>query len=288
MSEHEHRRGDLPADSAGTPWLGRTFRPQPFADDDGSVPAAYAAARERFRAGEAPLEELVDVLRGTRLLVPLVAELGEEGTSPDGRPVDKSADLAIVTVEGPDGRSVLPAFTGVEAMRAWNEQARPVPVEARKVAVAAADAATELMIIDPGSPQELGVRRPALWAIAKGEPWVPPWRSEEVIERIGASFRDEPLAAAVDINPGGRAGTLNGSELAVVVHVPAEAGAEQRDALTARVRAEWAADAMLIERVDSIAVVTTTIPPGGLKRSALEQGARPAQWWRKRGLRRGR
>lgn len=280
----EHPSGEAPADSAGVPWRGRTFRPQPYADDDGAVPPAYAEALAGFRTGRAPAETVVDALRETRLLVPLLAELGEAGTGPDGRTVDKSAELAIVTVSGPDGREVLPAFTGVETMRAWNARARPVPVPARHAALAAVDAGTELLVLDPGTDEEFGLRRPAVWAIAKDEPWRSPWRSEEALERIGACLRDEPLVEGVDIRPGGRPGRLEGSELQIVLHVPEAAAHEEREALTAGLRERLAADARLVELVDSVAVTTTIIPPGGLRRPRT---GLLGHWWRGRGRRRG-
>ena len=45
--------------------------------------------------------------------------------------------LARIAHRGPDGRAVLPAFTSVAAMQAWNTDARPVPIQASKVASAA-------------------------------------------------------------------------------------------------------------------------------------------------------
>ncbi|RIJ30797.1 SseB family protein, partial [Clavibacter michiganensis subsp. insidiosus] len=40
------------ADSAGTPWAGRSFEPTPFPDDDGSAPPAVASALARHGRGE--------------------------------------------------------------------------------------------------------------------------------------------------------------------------------------------------------------------------------------------
>ena len=68
-----------PADSAGIPWAGRSFEPNEHASDDGSAPPAFVTALARFRAGEAGPEAVVDALREARLLMPLVAELGESG-----------------------------------------------------------------------------------------------------------------------------------------------------------------------------------------------------------------
>ncbi len=117
-------------DSAGVPWSGRHFEHNAASDDDGSAPPALLEVLGRFRAGAATQAGVVDVIRRSRLLVPLVAEVGEFGADGTGLVHDKSAELAIVTVEGPDGRSVLPAFSSGAALRQWNPKARPVPADA--------------------------------------------------------------------------------------------------------------------------------------------------------------
>ncbi|HEY8589147.1 MAG TPA: SseB family protein, partial [Naasia sp.] len=146
------------ADSAGRPWAGRQFEPVPYADDDGTAPPALASALDAFAAGASTADAVVAALRGTRLLVPLLAQLGEAGVGAHGRTVDKSADLAVVTVRAADGRTVLPAFTSVAAMQRWNPVARPVPTPAERVALAAASDADGILVLDPGSPTEFVLR----------------------------------------------------------------------------------------------------------------------------------
>src|SRR5690606_1366485 len=108
----------------------------------------------------------------------------DEGVNEQGLKVDKTQELSIVTVSGPDGRTVLPVFTGVAEMQRWNPQARPVPVDMVRVALAAAEENTELVVVNAASESEFVVRRPALWAIAKGEilDWVPSWADQELLE----------------------------------------------------------------------------------------------------------
>ena len=65
-------------DSAGQPWQGREFDDNPFGDDDGSAPPALLGALAAFRAAEVGAEAVVDALRGVRVLIPPVAEAGEE------------------------------------------------------------------------------------------------------------------------------------------------------------------------------------------------------------------
>nr|WP_308116516.1 hypothetical protein [Leifsonia poae] len=64
------------ADSAGQPWAGRRFEETSFGDDDGTAPLALLGVLAAFRAGECGAEAVVDEVRRSRLLVPLVAELG--------------------------------------------------------------------------------------------------------------------------------------------------------------------------------------------------------------------
>lgn len=155
-------------DSAGQPWQGREFDDNPFGDDDGTAPPALLGALAAFRAGEVGPEAVVDALRASRLLIPLVAELGDEGTTDAGLTVDKSQELSIVTVSGPDGRSVLPVFSSVTAMQTWNPAARPVPADGRRVALAAASEETEIVVLDPTSETEFVLRRPAVWRSRAG------------------------------------------------------------------------------------------------------------------------
>ena len=171
------------ADSAGVPWAGRSFEPNTRAADDGSADPALLDALLRFRAGTASQAEVVDAFRPARVLVPLVAEKGDEGIGPTGLKVDKTQELSIVTVAAPDGRRVMPVFSSVEAMGAWHAEARPIPVPGPQAALAAAQEQTDLIIVDPGSPaQELGVRRTQLQAMALGERRLPAWADPRVLE----------------------------------------------------------------------------------------------------------
>src|SRR4051794_13012008 len=113
-------------DSAGVPWAGRALTSQPFAGDDGRADPALAAALE---AGDE--RALADALATARVLVPVVAVLGEERApaGPSGLPSDKNADMAVATLVGPDGRTALPVFSSLTTLAAWDATARPVPAE---------------------------------------------------------------------------------------------------------------------------------------------------------------
>ena len=287
----EHLHHHL-TDSAGQPWAGRTFSDNPWKDDDGTAPEALATALRAFRAGETPSTTVVDALRDVRLLIPLVAELGERGVTDTGLVVDKSADLSIVTVEGPDGRGCVPVFSSAEAMRHWDAQARPVPVESRRAALAAVSEGAEVLILDPGSEEtEFVVRRPAVWAIAQGEPYLEPWRDPEVLETASRVLGAMPELVGLDLRPGDAASRYAGPELVVVARLPlAEGAAPDRAAaqpVLERLGRELANLPLIAERVDSVALgaefVAIETPSAGRTTEPDESDSRRGFWRRRRG-----
>lgn len=241
-------------DSAGVPWEGRSFGDAAASDDDGSAPPRLIEALRRFRAREVGETEVVDALRESRLLIPLVAELGESGISDAGHLVDKSQELSIVRVEGPDGRTVQPAFTSVAAMSRWNPAARPVPAAAPRVALAAVDEQTEVVVIDPTSDTEFAVRRPALWSIAQTARWVPSYLDEHVLREFLDSAAPESVVRELYLAPGDPDARLAGPELIVRLSLEDGLGKPELDALMGRLRERWTSSAIITERVDSLKV----------------------------------
>ncbi|KAB1646978.1 SseB family protein [Pseudoclavibacter endophyticus] len=219
------------------------------------TPPAVAAAMARFRAGEDGEPDVVEALRESRVLIPLIAELGETGQNAEGVTVDKSADLSIVTVAGPDGRTVLPVFTSMDAMKAWNAKARPVPTDFRAAAVAAVDERTDLVIVDPGSEGEFGMRRPAVWAVAKGSEWAPALTNTAVAKALAEGISREPHVRRIEIAPGCAPGRLEGAELRVSLVFETGCSQDVVRAAVGRVNERWSASPEVIELVDSLAVV---------------------------------
>jgi hypothetical protein len=250
---------DPAADSAGRPWAGRSFQSNPHAGDDGRMSPDLGAALERFRSGRGSQADVVAAFGTSRLLIPLLAELGDGGTEvgAHGHAVDKSQELSIVTVEGPDGRRVLPVFGSVDAMSRWNPVARPVPADGVRVALAAADDGTELVVLDPASPTEFVLRRPALWAVAQQQPWQPPFESDAVRAAFEASIAGELAVVGVDLMPGDADARLHGPELVVRLRLVAGLTRTELDAVTARLARRWAADDTIATGVDSLTVRLT-------------------------------
>lgn len=247
------------ADSAGVPWEGRRFEANRHSDDDGTADPALRTALVAFHEGSGDQVAVVEAYRAARLLIPLVARKGalRDGEEPErrnGLEVDKTQELSIVSVAAPDGRNVLPVFTSVDAMSRWDAQARPVPADGVRTAVAASADDTDLIVIDPGSPTEFILRRPAVWAIAQGVAWEPSFASPEVFAGLQESVRGELAVLDLAVEPGDPAGRLRGPEL--IVRLELIHGLEQAelDAVLARLAKRWAADHRIAVLVDSLTV----------------------------------
>lgn len=252
------------ADFAGQPFEGRSFQPNSFQGDSGAADPGLEAALGSLteaRAGSDPAEidgaftGVVHALQSARLLVPLIAEAGEFGLTEEGRVVEKSQELSIVHVEGPDGRAVAPLFSSVQAMSAWNTEARPVPVDSARAALATAAEGLALMVLDPGSAHSLTLRRSALRAIATGEPYVSPLLDGEVRAALEAGV--EPHRQAVvsfEVHSGDPAHTLSGPEVVVSLGLVPGLTAEELSSLLGSVSASWSENAVLQARVDGLGI----------------------------------
>ena len=242
------------SDSAGVPWEGRSFDRAESSSDDGSAPAKLLEALKRFRTRELGEAEVVDEIRVSRLLIPLVAHAGDVGAWPSGLVVDKTQELSIITVAGPDGRSVLPAFTSVAAMAKWNPKARPIPADGVRVALAAASEGTDLVVLDATTETEFAIRRPALWAIAQALPWQPSYLDEEVLAEFMAAADGENAIVAIQLAPGDPDARLVGPELIVQLSLLEGLDEIELAELLGREQERWAASEIIAERVDSMTV----------------------------------
>ncbi len=252
------------ADSAGQPFEGRSFQPNSFQGDTGEADPRLMAALESFteaRAGTEPAarEEaftaVVHALHSARLLVPLMTEAGDFGLTDEGRVVEKSQELSIVHVEGPDGRAVAPLFSSVQAMGVWNTQARPVPVESARAALATAAEGLALIVLDPASPHSLTLRRSALRSVAMSEPYLSPVLDEEVRAALAVGLESHgQVVVSFEVHSGDPSHTLSGPEVVVVLSVVPGLAPEELSSLLGEVTASWSENAVLQARVDGLGI----------------------------------
>ena len=248
---HDHH---LAGDSAGVPWEGRRFESNRHSDDDGLADPDLLAALTAFHDGRGDQIAVIEAYRAARLLIPLIAEKGDEGVGAHGLAVDKTQELSIVTVAAPDGRRVLPVFSSVAAMNRWDAAARPVPADGVRTALAASGEDTDLIVIDPGSDTEFVLRRPAVWAIAQGQPWEPSPTSPEVVAALHASTGGELAVLDLSVEAGDPSARLRGPELIVRLELIQGLDQVELDAVLARLARRWSADDRIAVLVDSLTV----------------------------------
>jgi hypothetical protein len=244
----------VPGDSAGQPWAGRHFDANHYSGDAGQAPERLIEALRRFRSSEVGQADVIDAVRDARLLVPLVAHAGETGVDEHGRLHDKTQELSLVTVTAPDGRKVQPAFTSTETMAAWNPKARPIPADARRVALAAAGEGTPLLVLDPTSETEFAFRASALRAVAEGTPWLAPGDDDVLAAAFLAGLEGETLVRRMRLEAGDPTARLVGPEVIVVLGLAPGLGQGELNALVQRAQARWQSSALIAERVDSLGV----------------------------------
>ena len=258
------------ADSAGQPWAGRSLSGDSanihnFGDDDGAADPGYLAALAALAAGDGDEAAVVAALATARVFVPILATLAEEGEGAGGLQADKQADMALVTLKAPDGRTAMPVFTSAASLQAWHPQARPVAVYAARAALSAVAENAELLVLDPGSAVTFVVRRPAVWALARQRDWTPSYADPELARSLGEAAVGFPAVRRVEIHPGGgvasRAadgttlpGGGSGPELRVMLYLEDGLDAAGVQSIVSGLNSAWARNEVFAERVDSIEV----------------------------------
>lgn len=131
-------------------------------DPEPSVRSALHRAQGSDRA--AYLDAVV-ALGGARLLMPIVASGDDDMDGPDP---DRHAEMAAVSIQAPDGRRGLVAFTGLDALQAWDARARPVPCTLDDLAATVAEAGASALILDVAGPWPLVLEDDLLTELAAG------------------------------------------------------------------------------------------------------------------------
>jgi hypothetical protein len=224
-----------PADTFGVPWAGRELPAQPFSGDDGAADPGLREALDGAAGGTVAVPEVVRALAAARVLVPVVAVLGDDHPIDTHVRGDLGAEMATVTITGPDGRAALPVFSSLETLALWNPEARPVPVESARAALSAVMEGCEILVLDPSGPVRFVVPRAAVWALAQSRAWVPPAEDDELLAALTEAVRPVPDVLGVRLQPAGDTGVrivlgvragLDRSALESVVHAARELIAE--------------------------------------------------------------
>ncbi|HET7900347.1 MAG TPA: SseB family protein [Candidatus Nanopelagicales bacterium] len=244
----------------GAPRFGGMTVPDPeFAGDDGSSVPAVAAALAAYDQGSAGDAELLAVLAGSRVMVPLVAvldSLDEQVAAPG--PGEKDSHLASVSMVAPDGRRGLLAFTSVDAMAAWDPAARGIPSRIEKVAAAALEEGADAVLLDVGGPVRHALVGVPLTALAHGVALPEPYDDPEVRAAVVAVLESVPGVVRADLRPPGAEPAAVDADLVLLVEPdptldPAAVGQVLARAL--------AAEALLARRCPRGVAVGVVPPP---------------------------
>ncbi|MEN8652936.1 SseB family protein [Streptomyces sp. 21So2-11] len=226
-----------------------------FSEDDGTADPRLTAALAAWADDPAAEPQVLEALAGARLLVPVVAVLGEVETDENGLRREKTSDMAVPTLQAGDRRA-LPAFTSTEALARWNPQARPVAVPLHQALKAAAHECVDTVVIDLAGPVPYQLMGSALLALAEGRTSAAPLDDPAVTGAVRAAVAAEPAVLLAHLGPGSADGVL-----ALVIDPAADPAATAR-----RVAEALAADdvlrARLVRGLDLALMPAEATPPG--------------------------
>lgn len=167
--------------------------PKDHGQPDSGVVSALSAWSQASGSEHAALL----ALSVTRLLVPVVATAtqADEATG-----ADKESEMAIPTLIGTDGRAAIIAFTGIESLKRWRPDARPVPAVAGRVWHAAITEG-QSVVIDIAGPVPFVVEGARLKALAAGEVPPHPHQDPDVAATISEVIATTPGITGFTLNP---------------------------------------------------------------------------------------
>ncbi|WP_030907513.1 SseB family protein [Streptomyces sp. NRRL F-5126] len=179
-----------------------------FADDDGTAAPELAAALAAWARDRSAEPRVLAALREARLLVPVVAVLGEaEEDDGSGLRREKTSDMAVPTLTA-GGRRALPAFTSTAALAAWDPSARPVAVPLHQALQAAAHEGADTLVLDLAGPVAYQVTGGALRALAEGRGDTDPLADPAVTGAVRDVVAAEPAVVRAYLGPGSADGLL--------------------------------------------------------------------------------
>ncbi|MFJ6699601.1 SseB family protein [Streptomyces sp. NPDC091272] len=230
-----------------------------FSEDDGAAAPALAAALAAWADGpqdDAAHQRVLDALPDARLLVPVVAVLGEVETDPEtGLKREKTSDMAVPTLRAGD-RKALPAFTSVEALARWDPAARPVAVPLHQALQAAAHEQADTVLLDLAGPVSFQLTGPALRALAEGRTSARPLDDPAVVAAVRALVEAEPGVSRAHLGPGEADGTL------ALVLAPDAVPADTARRVAQALAADEVLRARLVRGLDLALLPPGSTPPG--------------------------
>lgn len=148
----------------------RSLADSAYPDDDGSAAPATRRALAAAHGSSEPNDYLraVAALCLDRLLVPVVATATRLGQTVGGLTSDKEAEMSVVLLQAPDGRRAMLAFTGMDALQAWDSGSRPVPVTVDVAAQSAQADGAMALLVDFAGPHPLVIEGDILAELAAG------------------------------------------------------------------------------------------------------------------------
>ncbi len=229
----------------------------PFSDDDGSADPRLSAALAAWAEDRTAVGPVLEALKGARLLVPVVAILGdvEEDIREGGLRREKNSDMAVPTLKAA-GRTALPAFTSTEALARWDPAARPVAVPLHQALQAAVHEKADTIVLDLAGPVPFELTGPALLALAEGRTTTDPLTDPAVTGAVRDAVAAEPAVLRAYLGPGQADGIL------ALVLDPAAAPAEAARAVAQRMAADETLRARLVRGLDLAVLPAGATPPG--------------------------
>lgn len=233
-----------------------------FSDDDGSADPELSAALQAWQQDRSKLGPVLAALRGARLLVPVVAVLGDVEVDENGLRREKTSEMAVPTLKA-GGRTALPAFTSIRSLALWDPGARPVAVPLAGALRAAAHEKADTIVLDMAGPVPFELNRPELLALAEGRTSVDPLTDPAVLEAVRSVVASVDAVERAYLGPGRGDGTL-----ALVLRPDAEGGQGGEGAVrhvhtvARRLAAEETLRARLVRGLDLALLPAGSTPPG--------------------------
>jgi hypothetical protein len=226
-----------------------------FSDDDGSASPRLSAALAAWAEDRTAEGPVLEALKDARLLVPVVAVLGEVEVDENGLRHEKTSDMAVPTLKAGD-RVALPAFTSTDSLARWDPAARPVAVPLHQALQAAAHEKADTIVLDMAGPVTYELTGRALLALAEGRTTTDPLADPAVREAVRAAVAAESSVLSAHLGPGQADGTL------ALVLAGSAAPARAARAVAERLAADETLRARLVLGLDLALLPAGTTPPG--------------------------